>query len=63
MKYQRKTADEFQLWVKYDGEWEEVAAFNNRKEALADKKAYQQNDYFAQDIKLIKKRVKKEVPA
>ena len=61
MKYTRKTEDEYQLWVMYDGQWEEVAASNNRKEVIADKKAYLANDHYMQNIKIIKKRVKKDV--
>lgn len=57
--YQRKTFDEFQLWAKYDGQWCEVTAHETRQEARQELKVYRMNDYYAQDFKIIKKRIKK----
>jgi len=57
--YQRKTVDEYQLWAMYEGEWEEVSAYETRLEARQDLRAYRLNDYNAQDLKIIKKRIKK----
>jgi hypothetical protein len=63
MAYQRKTADEYQIrqdWG-YGHGFEEVAAYDNRKEAVADLKSYRE----AQKVPtiLVKVRVKKTATA
>lgn len=58
MGYKRKTKDEYQLHVKYYGQWEEILSEESLKEIRQRKKEYLENDTFLQDIKIIKKRVK-----
>jgi len=60
MPYIRKTSDEWQIH-QYTGPqfgWEEVSAYDNRKEAVADLKAYRKNQLHC-TFKLVKKRVEK----
>lgn len=65
MSYKRKTKDEFQVYVAYPAynkkgfEWEEVGAWETRKEAYQERKDYCENDRSMFDIKIVKKRVKR----
>lgn len=60
--YKRKTEDEFQIHGYFPGTgWEEVTAEVTRKAALANLKEYRENDP-SHSYKLIKKRVKKQIP-
>ena len=64
MSYKRKTKDEWQLLIAYHSynkigfEWEEVCAYDNRKEAREDFKAYIVNDKNILDMKIKKVRIK-----
>ena len=64
--YKRKTQDEWQIHIAYKAynskgyEWEEVSAYDNRKEAIENKKSYLLNDKELIDIRITKKRIKKE---
>ena len=55
--YKRKTTDEFQIHQLTGQGWEEIGAYDSRKEAKADLKAYRENqpEY---PVKLIKRRIK-----
>lgn len=65
MPYKRKTIDEYQVHVAYPSygkkgfEWEEVGAWETRKEAYEERKAYRENDKSMLDIKIVKKRIRK----
>lgn len=58
MKYIRKTIDEWQLWANYGYGWEHEVSYSNRKDAIADLRAYRENALQG-SYKLLKKRVKK----
>ena len=60
MGYKRTTKDEYQLHVKYYGQWEEVTCEESLKEIRQRNKEYLENDTFLQDIKIVKKRVNPE---
>ena len=53
--YKRKTKDEYQIW-QYWGQWEEVSAADNWKEARARLREYRANQPEAA-VKVIKRRV------
>ena len=55
--YARKTTDEYQICQHTSYGWEEVGAYDNRKDAKSDLKAYQENqpEY---PVKIIKKRIR-----
>ena len=57
MEYQRKTEDEYQLWINYGGGWEHEISESTRAEAKAQQKTYRENcpQY---PTKIIKRRVK-----
>ena len=44
MAYTRKTYDEWQIQGLYSGQWEEVCAEDNRKEAFQRLKEYRENE-------------------
>jgi len=44
MAYQRKTTDEFIIQGNYGQGWEDVAAYETRKERKVDYKLYQENE-------------------
>ena len=59
MAYIRKTIDEYVIASNYGYGWEDTSAADNRREALADLKAYRENQpQYAH--KLIKRREKIE---
>ena len=55
--YKRKTVDEWQIHQMWSGEWEEVSAYDKRKEALIDLRLYRENQPEA-PVKIICRRVK-----
>ena len=59
--YLRKTTDEWILLIDYGQGYEEILTEDSRIEIRKRLKEYRENDYYAKDIKIIKKRVKKEV--
>jgi biotin-(acetyl-CoA carboxylase) ligase len=61
MKYQRKTIDEFELWVKSMEKWEKVTSSHDRNNIMIILNKYRENDHHAERYKVIRKRVKKEV--
>lgn len=56
MSYKRKTRDEYQIW-QYWGQWEEVSAADNWKEARQLLREYRANQPEAA-VKCVKRRVK-----
>lgn len=55
--YKRKMIDEYQIHQHTAEGWEEVSAYQTRKEAKADLKAYRENQpEYA--VKIVKKRIK-----
>lgn len=60
MAYTRKTYDEWTIQGMYGAYgWEDVSAYDNRKEARGDLKAYRENEP-QYPHRLIKRRIRKE---
>lgn len=55
--YQRKTADEWQIFGNYGYGWDFLSSYENKKDALIDFKLYRENEPTIAH-KIIKKRVK-----
>ena len=56
--YKRKTIDEWVLLGDYGQGFEELTAESNRIEIRQRLKEYMQNDQYARDFKIVKKRIK-----
>ena len=58
MKYERKTRDYWSIQCKYLGEWEEVCEEETRRDAHNTYVDYCMNDSYAEDTRVVKKKVK-----
>jgi hypothetical protein len=59
MAYTRKTTDEYDILADYGYGYEVVTTETTLKEAKQRAREYQENDTYAHDIKIKKRRVKK----
>ena len=61
MAYVRKTVDEYNVECFYPWSgWEEVTSAETMTEACSFARDYRQNDQYAQSVRVVKRRVKKE---